>query len=137
MNRKDFQSLSRSRLKEARVLLRNECFEGAYYLAGYVIEFALKACIAKKTRRYDFPDRQTAHESHTHDLKALVKAAGLQADLDNALANDPAFKAHWQVAVGWKETSRYQRPSAVMAAALIKAVADAKHGVLRWLRQYW
>ena len=45
--------------------------DGAYYLAGYAIECALKACIAKATRRYDFPDRKKVDASHTHDLREL------------------------------------------------------------------
>jgi HEPN domain-containing protein len=45
------------RLKEANVLLRLGLSDGAYYLAGYAVECALKACIAKGTRRYEFPDK--------------------------------------------------------------------------------
>jgi hypothetical protein len=47
MNRNDLQNLSRLREKEAKVLLDNGCFAGAYYLLGYAVECALKACIAK------------------------------------------------------------------------------------------
>ena len=55
MDRKDFQELSRVRLKEATALLRLGLFDGAYYLAGYSVECALKACIAKGTQRFEFP----------------------------------------------------------------------------------
>jgi HEPN domain-containing protein len=50
MTRRDFQALSATRLREARALLKTGNPEGAYYLAGYAIECALKACVAKKTR---------------------------------------------------------------------------------------
>jgi HEPN domain-containing protein len=53
MNREDFQQLAESRLKEARALLTAELPDGAYYLAGYAIECALKACIAKRTQQHD------------------------------------------------------------------------------------
>lgn len=33
-------------------------YDGAYYLSGYAVEWALKACIAKNVKRYDFPDRK-------------------------------------------------------------------------------
>jgi HEPN domain-containing protein len=33
------------------VLLEAGLYAGAYYLAGYAVECALKACIAKKTAR--------------------------------------------------------------------------------------
>ena len=57
MNRSDFQKLTELRITEARVLLESKCYEGTYYLIGYAVEFALKACIAKQTREYDFPDK--------------------------------------------------------------------------------
>jgi len=66
MNRLTLQRLSRLRLKEARVLLREGMYPGAYYMAGYVVECALKACIAKQTSRHDFPDKQRAFDCHTH-----------------------------------------------------------------------
>lgn len=47
MNRSDFQDLAQIRLAEAAALLQAERFDGAYYLAGYAVECALKACIAK------------------------------------------------------------------------------------------
>ena len=55
MNRNDFQKISRLRVKEAKALLDNGYPAGAYYLMGYAVECALKACIAKQTKRYDFP----------------------------------------------------------------------------------
>lgn len=82
MNRRDLQALSRERLRDANVLLRSGQHVGAYYLAGYAVECALKACIARKTRRFDFPDRKTVTASHTHDLAKLVAIA----ELDDQLA---------------------------------------------------
>lgn len=58
MDRKGLQELSNVRLKEAKALLKVGMADGAYYLAGYAVECALKACIAKETRRYDFPDKR-------------------------------------------------------------------------------
>ena len=49
VDRKDLQELSKVRLKEATALLKLGLFDGAYYLAGYAVECALKACIAKGT----------------------------------------------------------------------------------------
>jgi hypothetical protein len=54
MNRGEFQELAMIRLQDAKMLLDSECYDGAYYLTGYVIECALKACIAKKTKEFDF-----------------------------------------------------------------------------------
>lgn len=59
------------RLKKVEVLLNNRQYSGAYYLSGYVVECALKACIARQTRKFDFPDKKTVVGSYTHDLKQL------------------------------------------------------------------
>ncbi len=80
MNRTDFQNIAKLRIKEAKVLLDNGCFEGTYYLLGYAVECALKACIAKQTKLHEFPDSKVVRESYTHDLEKLVKVAGLKAD---------------------------------------------------------
>lgn len=55
MNRRDLKDLAAIRVREASLLLKNKQYSGAYYLAGYAVECALKACISKETRRYDFP----------------------------------------------------------------------------------
>lgn len=44
---------------------------------GYAVECALKACVAKQVRRYDFPDKKLANEAFTHDLEKLVRVSGL------------------------------------------------------------
>lgn len=43
---------------------------------GYAIECALKSCVAKQVKRYDFPDKKIANEAFTHDLEKLMKVAG-------------------------------------------------------------
>jgi hypothetical protein len=57
MNRLQFQKIARVRIREARALLQDRMFDGAYYLAGYSVECGLKACIAKMVRRHEFPDK--------------------------------------------------------------------------------
>ena len=71
MNRTELQRLSRTRRREARILLDAGEPAGAYYLIGYAIECALKARIASLTRRHDFPDKKLAADCHVHDLSAL------------------------------------------------------------------
>jgi HEPN domain-containing protein len=80
VDRTDFQVLSRIRLKEANVLLAAGLYDGAYYLAGYAVECALKACIAKATRRYEFPDRVRVNACHTHDITELMVIAELRGE---------------------------------------------------------
>jgi hypothetical protein len=61
--RKDFQLLSDKRLAEAQSLFRARHYEGSYHLAGLAVECAVKACIAKQTRRFEFPDKHRANKS--------------------------------------------------------------------------
>lgn len=137
MNRYDFQKLARIRLEEAKVLLRNGKHEGCYYLCGYAVECALKACIAKMTKRYDFPDKGVLQGAYTHDLTTLLKMARLETAIDAESKRDREFKVNWYVVKQWSEQSRYEVPDRKQAEDLFNAVADRKHGVLRWIRQYW
>jgi HEPN domain-containing protein len=137
MNRADFQRLALVRLSDVEVLLNAGNYDGAYYLCGYVIECALKACIAKQTQQYDFPDLQTVKSSYTHNLQQLIGTAGLQVQLQGEITNDPVFATNWGLVRDWKETSRYEINSQQTAQNLYDAVADPLHGVLQWLRQRW
>ncbi len=109
MTRKDLQELSSIRLREAKLLLAAEAPAGAYYLAGYAAECALKACIAKSTEKHDFPDKKRANDSYVHDLKKLVVVAGLTSELEEALKQSE-FALRWETVVQWNEESRYSKP---------------------------
>ena len=136
MNRQDLQNLALTRLKEVEVLLNNHQYSGAYYLSGYVIECALKACIAKQTQEFDFPDKKTVMDSYTHDLEKLVKVAKLDTQL-KSLLNDPEFSVRWSMVKDWSEESRYQTHNPQEAQDIYSAITDTNHGVLQWLQQHW
>jgi len=137
MNRNDLKLLALTRLREAKVLLANGEYSGAYYLAGYVVECALKACIAKRTKRHDFPDKKTVNESWTHILDNLVGLAELKGSLDDEIKNDPLFSQNWANVKRWKEDSRYAINGEREAVDMVDAISDRKHGVLRSLRLHW
>lgn len=137
MNRKDFQTLARIRLKEARVLLKAGCYDGAFYLAGYVIEFALKAVIAKQTARHDFPDKKRTQDSHTHEFTTLIRVADLREELDEERRTDPTFNDFWTALTEWSETARYATATRARAERLVQVVSDSKHAVFRWIRRFW
>ncbi len=138
MTRKDFKALALLRLGEAKALLDAAHFAGAYYLHGYVIECGLKACIARKTKRYDFPpDRKTVEKVYSHDFKALVVVADLDEKLDAMCESDQTFEDFWSAVCGWSEASRYAQVDEGKSRKLFLAITDRKHGVLRWIRGYW
>lgn len=136
MNRQDLQNLALTRLKEVEVLLNNHQYSGAYYLSGYVIECALKACIAKQTQEFDFPDKKTVMDSYTHDLEKLVKVAKLDKEL-KSLLNDANFSLRWLEVRDWSEESRYQTHNRQKALDIYSAITDPTHGVLQWLQQHY
>ncbi len=138
MNRFDFQELALLRLKEAQVLLQHGCVEGAYYLAGYVVECALKACIAKLTKEFEFPDKDRVNQSHVHNLKKLIDVAGLNQKLLDRMREDNDFLGAWNVVKDWSEKSRYNKAIAKNAAEdLLNAIRDEKSGILSWLKKFW
>ena len=138
MNRRDLQALSRERLRDARQLLATGQHVGAYYLAGYAVECALKACIARKTRRFDFPDRKTVADSHTHDLVKLVGIAGLKYQLDATSSTDDAFERNWSTIQDWTVEDRYNLDiSPDEAKDLYRAISAKSSGMMAWIRRYW
>ena len=139
MNRNDFQSLANLRAKEAGILLDNECFEGAYYLAGYAVECALKACIAKQTIEFDFPpDRNTVNRIYSHNLQVLLKEAALEREHRFEYLSNDSFAFNWDEATEWSEQARYQTSiSRERAEKLYAAVTDGRDGVLTWLTRFW
>jgi HEPN domain-containing protein len=138
MNRIEFQELADVRMDEAVVLLAQGKYDGAYYLAGYVVECGLKACIAKLTNLYDFaPKPKFINDYYSHEIEKLVKTARLVAQRDADAATDPDLEANWSVVKDWTEESRYERKTQAQAQRLIAAITDAAHGVLPWIKQRW
>ena len=136
LSRKDFQRLAQLRAREAGALSRSRNQQGAYYLAGYAVECALKACIAKKTKRHDFPpDRAFTNKIYTHDLSLLLKEAGLQDELDRDMAVNPALAVNWNTVKIWTEESRYVA-NGLNGRDLHLAITGTD-GVLPWITKHW
>ncbi len=138
MNRDVLQGISRQRKKEAAALLRAGFFPGAYYLAGYAVECGLKACIAKQTRRHDFPDKRLAGEAWTHDLQKLAKLAGVWTDLETDMKASSALQVNWAIVKDWSEAVRYDMTiTAAQAKDLYSACTARRTGILPWIRDRW
>ncbi len=138
MNRGDLQQLAEIRIEDAKVLLDAGRFAGAYYLSGYAIECALKSCITKQIREFDFPDKKLVSESHSHDLTKLVRLSGVGHLHDAEVQVNPGFENNWLVVKDWSENSRYDATVAeTVARDMYAAVTDPMDGVLTWLKKYW
>jgi HEPN domain-containing protein len=137
VDRKDLQSLSRIRAREAKALLDAGLYDGAFYLAGYAVECALKACIAKATRRHEFPDKSRVNKSYVHDLDQLITLAGLEEAHRKLMDSDTGFRKDWGFVKLWSEESRYRTIDPKDAEALVAAIMKRRDGILSWLRHYW
>jgi HEPN domain-containing protein len=139
-SRKEFQDLSRLRLKEAKVLYENGFYDGAWYLIGYVVELALKARICRILDR-DYPDHgdmSRVFKTHKHD--DLIILAGLEKKFDDACQNNLTLKSNWSTVTEWSEDFRYKpvgtgEKEKVQAA--IVALQGKTSGVLTWLKKHW
>jgi HEPN domain-containing protein len=130
---RDFQRLAELRSREAKALLKSRYKQGAYYFGGLAIECALKACIAKKTKKHDFPKNvKIAQKVYSHDLSELLKVTELEIALETAMKADPTLAAHWGVVKGWKVESRYET-----SGLNGKDMIDGMDGVLQWIRLHW
>ena len=138
MNRNDLQTISRLRVKEAKVLLDAGHSSGAYYILGYAIECAIKSCIAKNTKRYDFPDKDLVQRAFSHKLIPLLQTAGLWEQLLQDIKSDKNLNNNWAVVKDWEVESRYSTSvSKPKARDFYSACTARKYGILSWLKNYW
>jgi len=138
VNRLQFQELTKLRQREAYALLSNRLYSGAYYLMGYAIECSLKACIAKQTKRHDFPDKNETIQSYTHNLQQLIGLSSLSVALKKATESNRELQNNWLVVKDWKEDSRYRLTiTALEAKDLYKACTSRKNGILPWIKKQW
>jgi len=140
--------MAEERLKDAKALLGGGRWAFAYYVAGYAVECALKACLLKRMviTGWLFDEnpkkvKEYLDDCRTHDFKKLIRIAGMQDDLDQMLASGPAggraFQGNWQVVNLWTVTSRYEEKPETEARMLFEAITDQPNGVMIWIRNYW
>ena len=135
MNRTDLQLLADSRIADAEVLLSAGRWAAAYYLLGYAVECGLKACAARHFRQDEVPDKAVVNDFYTHSLDRLLGISGVKAALEARVNTDPAFQVNWNTVRDWKESSRYDHSTTeARARDMLVAVADAKNGILTWLK---
>lgn len=133
----DLETLAVARLEDALHLLAAGRSSSAYYLAGYAIELALKACISKLFLPNVIPDKAFVNAIYTHKLDNLMSIAGLLPEFNAAMKADPELAANWAIVNQWNEESRYQLWDPMSAATLLHSINEPNHGVLQWLRKHW
>jgi hypothetical protein len=136
LTRKDFQRLAELRAREAAALLRTRNPIGSYYLSGYAVECALKACIAKQTRRHEFPlSVKYVNSVYTHRLEKLLELADLDQQLRQDMRTNTVLARNWAIVRDWSEESRYVT-SGLNGRDLHTALIGPD-GVFSWIKQRW
>jgi HEPN domain-containing protein len=136
MTRQLLKDLTKIRIDEANQLLQTGFFDGAYYLSGYSLECALKACIVKSI--FDtLPEKGFVDKCYTHDLNTLVKLASLERERGLEESRSSDFAINWAIVKGWNESTRYQRITEIQAREIYNSITTTKGGVLQWIQQYW
>lgn len=133
-DRTTFQQLAELRLKEAKLLLEHGLTSGAYYLAGYAVECALKAIIASGFRANEIPDKSRVNSIYTHNLKDLLNLAGLKSLLEDDMNESATLRESWATVSKWSEHARYEIWTSEAAATILEAVGGVDRGLLQWLQ---
>ena len=75
--------------------------------------------------------------SYTHDLKKLIKIAGLQTNLETQILSDASFASNWATIKDWGPESRYRTFTDNEARDFIESITHNNTGILKWIKQYW
>jgi len=139
LNREKLQQLSSERIGDAQALLGVSRWSGAYYLAGYSLECALKSCVLTHIDKTGiiFDDRKYAENCWTHDLAVLMRKANLVDERNMATAANSNLGKNWGIAKDWSELSRYRIFPQKGAEKLVTAINDDTDGVLQWVKNFW
>jgi hypothetical protein len=139
VNKEELRQLAQERILDAKALLAARRWGGAYHLAGYAVECALKACILGLVERTGiiFEDRKYAERCWTHDLEELVQLAELREPLAVDLGTNAALQENWDIVKVWDEASRYRKTSHHEAKRLYQAITDKVNGIMPWITSRW
>jgi hypothetical protein len=123
--------LSRSHEGSAKLLAENKDLAAqGFWHAGMAVECALKAYIFKKERFNDWPSKERRPDLWTHDLRELVKVAGIVLK-----PSDPTAAA-WHVVLQWDRAQGYDpKPMPRKVARSMVEASFGPAGVATWIRQ--
>ena len=136
--RNELKKLAQLRLKEAETLFATRLYDGAVYLCGYAVEFALKARICKLLGVNEYPASGKLKSVYAvHDFDQLLLLSGLQSKLDPTKLE---LFNNWSTSTPWTPERRYSPKgthSRADALQILDAVRVNPNGVLRWIMRYW
>ena len=138
-NHKEGKKLSLLRIKEAKILFKNSAYNGAYYLAGYSIEFALKACYCKTVTAQSFPPVKGIYNKlYDHNLNSLMDVSNVKKDFEKDAQENTTLQINWEIVKDWSVGSRYSSNiKRKEAEAMISSVQNRSNGILTWIKKVW
>ncbi|MCF0063292.1 hypothetical protein MUK70_10055 [Dyadobacter chenwenxiniae] len=138
------KTLANERILEAEVLLENSKHAGVFYLAGYAIEFALKAVICSRLDVEMFDQSRNSNQKDispkvssaflTHNLTDLLILSGLKREFNIKKISDSGFAAAWSEVSQWSEQRRYDFGCTEQAA---NDFLSHSKTLLAWIRNHW
>jgi len=139
--RQELKKLAKTRLLEAKALFDKGLYDGACYLAGYVIELALKARVCRILDMTDYPESgDMSRLFKTHKYDDLVKLSGLERKFEEAKKLNSVLFTNWSLVTVRSEEFRY-RPvgtnSKKRAQEIINALENPKDGIFTWIKKRW
>jgi hypothetical protein len=138
LNRDILRKLADDREEEARILLDNKLWTGAYYMAGLGVECALKSCLAGAVKEYDFPDKEFVNAMYVHNLEKLFRLnTGLWSGRQAEIAVDSSLAINWKTVKDWDDSQRYNMVKELEAKELYGPCTDVHSGVLVWIKGKW
>ncbi|WP_028527203.1 hypothetical protein [Runella limosa] len=144
----DFQTMAGLKVVEAKVLCSGGHHKAAFYLAGYALEFALKAAVCKCLDMPDFfKEKQKGTAGYvggvlekykTHDIKTLIVLAGLYNKLEDYKTVNSDFGLAWYHIenLNWSERCRYEL-AGHSDIDVNKFVEGIETQFLPWISQHW
>lgn len=138
MDKANLQQIAEIRVRDAEVLLAAGQWDAAYYLLGYSIECALKACISKQFRQHEVPDKKPVNDFYTHKLDDLLNLSGVKSEMDANLRSKSLLGINWITVRDWNESTRYEVGTTEdIARSMYDAVTDTASGILPRLKTQW
>jgi len=103
----ELNKISRARIRDARLLLKNGSYDGSLYICGYAIEIALKAVICKNLALSGIPHTNEEFSNiarlKTHNLEELLKQVPTY--IGNKVKS--VYLADWSIVLQWNPEMRY------------------------------
>ncbi|MBV9848164.1 MAG: HEPN domain-containing protein [Armatimonadetes bacterium] len=124
IRRAELRAVARERLRDAAALLRAGRYDAAVYMAGYVVELALKERMCRTLRWSGFPETRGEFQDYqsfrTHSLEVLLSLTGIEDRIRRR------YLAEWTAVSDWNPEMRYNTTGAITRADAQLFVAAAR-----------